>query len=110
MFPYRGWPLVAQLLWHPLRALDCVDDHGKVDHGKAIGVVFVLAVLIEKAWGVVFSVGELIVLASAIFGARMFMAFLKSKAATSTESRTIIDQTTRVIQERRTDGVEPTHD
>lgn len=67
-------------------ALDMVDSKGEPDHGKIMGFVFFCVVVTLKVLGISFTLGELIVLASCIFGARVFIALLKSRTVTSTES------------------------
>lgn len=65
---------------------DLLDKHGHTDHGKMMGFVFFWTIVTFKAFGVSFSLGELMILGSMIYGARMFMAFLRSRTVTSAES------------------------
>ena len=79
-------PWILRLIYSPPEALDLVDDKGYPDHGKMLGVIFFVTVVVLKVTGISFSLGELIVLGSAIFGGRAWMAFLKSRTVTSMES------------------------
>lgn len=74
---------------NPWRTLD-LQSNGHPDHGKIIGLLFVVGVLVLRARGITFGVWELIVLAAAVFGSRMFLAFLKNRSANLglTEQRT----------------------
>lgn len=94
------------LLW----AFDLVDPKGNPDHGKLAGYT-AFWVFVALIWlGREPSLGLAITLIAAAFGPRMFVAFLKSKSVTASEARTVIDQTTRTITERRDHGAaaEPT--
>lgn len=107
------------LLWNPVEALDWSDGHGHNDHGKVVSglVIFAILLMLWFSKGLVPSLGHTITLVSGAFGARVWLAFLRSRSVTlaRTEARTetreevVKDETTRQIIERRNpdEGTEP---
>lgn len=91
--------LWLKLLW----AFDLIDNAGQPDHGKLAGFVAFWTFIALIVVGKLPSVGHTIVLFSAAFGPRMFIAFLKNRTVTATES------TVRTITHRRdsAQGVDP---
>lgn len=78
-------PWVARVVWDTDKELDLVDDKGNPDHGKALTTIVILWVLILVTIGRTPVVGLVVTLLAAAFGARVFIAFLRSKTVTSTE-------------------------
>ena len=82
-------------LWHPLAAFDLIDPRGKPDHGKVMGWIgfwtFIVLILIDKLP----SLGHTIALLAAVYGSRVFVAFLRSRAVTAHEERTVSQVTVR---------------
>lgn len=99
------------VLWNPLDALDLRGADGKPDHGKVIGFLGFLAIYLTIFLGLLPPLGHTIALLSVIFGWAGWRSFLKSRTALATEERTVVDETVRVIRERRAgQDVEPTDD
>lgn len=99
------------VLWNPLEALDLLDKQGKPDHGKVIGFMGFLALYVTIFLRLLPPLGHTIALLSVIFGWAGWRTFLASKSVTASEERQVVDQTMRVIQERRQgQDVEPTDD
>lgn len=94
----------------PLAAFDLEDANGGPDHGKLAGFmafwVFVILIWLDR----VPPLGHTIVMFSAAFGSRAFMAFLRSRTVTAAAIDTTTTTVTHQILERRdaTRGVEPT--
>lgn len=61
------------------RLLDLLDSKGQPDHGKVMGVLFFVIVVGLKLIDKEFTTGQLTVLASAVFGSRVFIAVLKGR-------------------------------
>ena len=80
-------PWVVRVVLHPDIELDLRDDRqpAKADHGKALTTIVILWVLILVTIRYTVPIGLVIVLLSASFGARMFMAFIHSRTVTSAE-------------------------
>ena len=100
------------VLWDPAQAFDWRDPQGKMDHGKVGTFLFVWVVLLLfGVWGFtrLLPLGHFIAGLAALFGGRMFHAFLRSRTVTAAEGRLTVDETVKVIQERRRAGqdVEP---
>ena len=93
--------------WLPVAdAFDLVDNAGQVDHGKAAGFlafwVFVWLVVVDRLP----PLGHTIVMFSAMFGSRVFIAFLKSRTVTATET---VVENHQITERRDTEkGVETT--
>lgn len=99
------------VLWNPLEALDLLDRKGNPDHGKLIGLVGFVAIYLTIFLDRLPPLGHTIALLSVIFGWAGWRTFLASKTVTASEERKLVDQTIRVIQERRKgQDVEPTDD
>lgn len=78
------------LLWDPVKAMDLQDVWGRPDHGKIAGWVMAWAILICLLYtgGEIPSLGHTIALLAAAQGARVFIAFLKSRTVTAQETVT----------------------
>ena len=96
----NAWPWPVRPLYWVYFLLDWLDvadrpDHGKVQVDAVIWCALWLHYLDEPL-----SLGALIAVLSASFGARMWLALLKSKSLTSTETVTV----DRKVVERRKSG------
>ena len=92
------WPWPIRPLYWVWFLMDWLDDQDRSDHGK-VQVDFVLWVALVLHYnGVGLSIGQLIVFLSAAFGARMWLAMLKSRTITSRENISIVN---KVIEQRR---------
>jgi len=93
---------LLRLLVDPADALDWTDEHGRIDHGKVMADLVILALLFAVirvsvlanafppiAWGITLIAGAM--------GSRVFIAFLRSRTVTSTE--TLTDPLTRNIND-----------
>lgn len=79
-------PWILRVLWDTDDVLDLKDDEGKPDHGKSVGLLAFLCFVALIAVGIIPpSIGIVIVLIAAIFGQRVFIAFLRSRTVTSNE-------------------------
>ena len=98
-------PWLVRVLYAPDVELDLCNDQGRVQHGKVVGFVFVLLVFAGELIGIHLSLGKLIVLASAIFGSKMFYDFLQSRVVSANESATVNEA---IVRRRDAEaGVEP---
>lgn len=99
------------LLWDPLGALDLRGSDGKPDHGKLIGLVGFVAIYLTIFLNKLPPLGHTIALLSVIFGWAGWRTFLKTRTVTAREERQVVEETVRVIQDRRAgQDVEPTDD
>jgi len=106
------WLLV--LLWDPVTALDLVGPDGAVDHSKVIGLFTfgtILAAIMLWVLGIgqLIPLGHTIALISTAYGWIGWRTFLKSRAATATEERQVVEETVTIREQRDlTLGVDPT--
>ncbi len=86
---------LLMILKNPLMAFDLVDSKGDPDHGKVMGFLAFWAFVALAIAQRLPSVGHTLIMFSGIYGARTFIAFLKTKSVTATGT----DAVTRTIQQ-----------
>jgi hypothetical protein len=75
------------LLWDPLAALDLLDDLGKPDHAKVMGLFAFLAIYVTIFLNKLPPLGHTVVLGSLAFGWIGWRAFLKSRVVRSRDEQ-----------------------
>lgn len=81
------WPWLVRIFYQPEIEFDLLDDEGKPDHGKSVGFfAFIVLVTLMAVRILPASVGVVMVLIAAIFGQRVFVALIRSRAVTSAET------------------------
>lgn len=84
------------LRYGPHVALDWLDAHGAIDHGKAAADLVIAALtttdcIVSITKGQFIPAGHIITLIAGAMGSRVFIAFLRSRTVTSTEAVLIAD-------------------
>jgi len=80
------WPWPIKPLYWVYFALDWIDSREQPDHGKVQVDLVIWTALAFHYVGKPLSLGAMMILISASFGSRIWLAFLKSRVVTSVET------------------------